>query len=316
MTNRRPPPPISHAPRDVETTPSVGLRTVPADPQLHIEPASVAEISLPSVADPGSIATSGPSVDKSGAKRNKLFQKEVGEHETTRFSAIFFENQESLGPLILDATNANHDSGRQPDVTAWPQMELAINTLLNFPTASTCDILMKDLHRIHDVWVSPTMIQQCLAQVWSEYGHCLHEPRTRQSVLRMANDLFLNDTKPHSMTNRDADNVFNRTGWMNWFAGPELRWEMIGILFSWTGIAFRHRQEWDSVFDLPEQQGLNRNTAAAKMRECAAACLRLCEDHFEISDLMVICMKNSTKLQSIIISDESELLVRAEDQDS
>jgi hypothetical protein len=65
--------------------------------------------------------------------------------------------------------------------------------------------------------------------------------------------------------------------------------------------------EWDPVFDLPEQHGRNRNTAAEKMRECAAACVRLCEGNFEINDTMVICMKNSTRLQSIIISDESEL---------
>ena len=240
------------------------------------------------------------------AKPNTLFQKEAGQHETTRFSAVFFENQDSLGPLILDATKASHEPGREPDLTPWPREELAINTLLNFPTASTCDILLKDIHRIYDVWISPTMIQQCLNQVWSEYGHCLDERRTRESVLRMANDLFLNDRNPHSMTNCDSDSGFGRTSWMNWFAGPQLRWEMIGILFSWAGIAFRHRQEWDPIFNLPEQQGRNRNSAAAKMRECAAACLKLCEDHFQISDLMVICMKNSTKLQSIIISDESE----------
>jgi hypothetical protein len=85
-----------------------------------------------------------------------------------------------------------------------------------------------------------------------------------------------------------------------------LRWEMIGILFSWAGIAFRCKQEWDPVFELVEQHGRDRNTAADQMRECAAACVRLCEENFELSDIMVICMKNSSRLQSIIINDESK----------
>ncbi|KAF5015070.1 hypothetical protein F66182_13725 [Fusarium sp. NRRL 66182] len=124
----------------------------------------------------------------------------------------------------------------------------------------------------------------------------------------MASDLFLNDKKPRATP---ENNDFDRAGWMNWFSGPLLRWEMVGILFSWAGMAFRHRQEWDSVFDLPEQQGRDRNSAAERMRECASACVRLCDDHSEISDIMVICMKNSVKLQSTIISDESELYADA-----
>lgn len=150
------------------------------------------------------------------------------------------------------------------------------------------------------------MIQRCLKQVWTEYASALGELRTRESVLRVANDLFLNHKRSQSTPECDHAGNSDHPSWMNWFGGPHLRWEMIGILFSWAGIAFRCKQEWDPVFDLPEQYGRNRNTAADKMRECAAACIRLCEGNFEISDTMVICMKNSTRLQSIIISDESE----------
>ncbi|OKL61878.1 hypothetical protein UA08_02272 [Talaromyces atroroseus] len=239
-------------------------------------------------------------------ERNTLFQKEVGRHQTTRFSAVFFENQESFVPVINDATNSHRETGRELDVKDGPRMELAINTLMNFPTRRTCDMLVADLHHIYDVWLSPTMIQKCLEQVWRDYGDCLGDHRTRESVSRMANDLFHNDKKLHPMPQSDSDTSFDCSTWVNWFSGAYLRWEMLGILFGWAGIAFKHKQEWDSVFDLPEQQRRDRNTAADKMRECANACVRLCEDHFEVSDIMVICMKNSSKLQSVIISDESD----------
>ncbi|EED23993.1 FAD dependent oxidoreductase superfamily [Talaromyces stipitatus ATCC 10500] len=261
------------------------------------------ESSLPSVADPESLELSA-SYDV--VERNPLFQKEVDRHQTTRFSAVFFENQESFIPVIRNVTNSNCETGREPDMTAGSRMELAINTLMTFPTARTCDMLMTGLHHIYDIWLSPTMIQQCLEQVWREYRNCLGVHRTRESVSKMANDLFLNDKKLHPISSENSDASFDRAGWVNWFSGTYLRWEMIGILFSWAGIAFKHKPEWDSVFKLPEQQTRNCNAAADKMRECANACVRLCEYRFEVSDIMVICMKNSSKLQSLIINDESD----------
>lgn len=287
--------------------------------QQPINTSPIVEVDLPAVLDPGFAPSVGFSGGSNSTKRNTLFLKEVGPHETTRFSAVFSENQDSFGPVILDAidsaglapstgtTNPNHESVDELEVPPEPLIELAIDTLLDFPTARTCDMLTEGLPYIYDVWLSPTMIQKCLSQVWTQYGHCLGDNRTRESVSRMAKDLFINSKKPRYSEGSDGDNSFDPVGWINWFGGPDLRWEMIGILFTWAGMALRHKQEWDPVFDLPEQRGLNRRTAALKMRVCAVACGRLCEDYTEISDLLVICMKNACKLQSIIISDESKL---------
>ncbi|KAI2722544.1 hypothetical protein CBS147332_3473 [Penicillium roqueforti] len=307
MTKRRPP--TSHTPIHFDTTLPADLLTtqnVSSAFQIPTESSVAAAISL-SPADPSPAASSGLTARSTASKRNMLFQEELGQHETTRFSAVFVENQDSFGAVMFDATNSSHrELGREPDSTARSRVELAVRTLLNFPTARTCDMLMAGIHHIYDVWLSPTMIQRCLKQVWTEYASALGELRTRESVLRVANDLFLNHKRSQSTPECDHAGNSDHPSWMNWFGGPHLRWEMIGILFSWAGIAFRCKQEWDPVFDLPEQYGRNRNTAADKMRECAAACIRLCEGNFEISDTMVICMKNSTRLQSIIISDESD----------
>ncbi|CAI7600045.1 unnamed protein product [Penicillium discolor] len=307
MTKRRPP--TTHTPIHFDATLPADLLTTQNVPStLHIpsESSVGAAISLPP-ADPSPAASSGVTARSSASKRNMLFQEQLGQHETTRFSAVFVENQDSFGAVMADATNSNyHELGREPDVMARSRVDLAVRTLLNFPSVRTCDMLLTGIHHIYDVWLSPTMIQQCLKQVWTEYASELGEPRTRESVLRVANDLFINHKRPHSTPDCDYAGNSDHASWINWFGGPHLRWEMIGILFSWAGIAFRCKQEWDPVFDLPEQHGRNRNTAAEKMRECAAACVRLCEGNFEISDTMVICMKNSTRLQSIIISDESD----------
>lgn len=307
MTKRRPP--TSHTPIHFNPTlPADLLTTQNVSSTFHIpsESSVGVAISLPP-AELSPAASSGVTARSSASKRNMLFQEQLGQHETTRFSAVFVENQDSFGAVMVDATNSDyHELGREPDVMARSRVDLAVRTLLNFPSVRTCDMLLTGIYDLYDVWLSPTMVQQCLKQVWTEYASELGEPRTRESVFRVANDLFINQKRPHSMPDCEYAANSDHASWINWFGGPHLRWEMIGILFSWAGIAFRCRQEWDPVFDLPEQHGRNRNTAAEKMRECAAACVRLCEGNFEISDTMVICMKNSTRLQSIIISDESE----------
>ncbi|PYH92282.1 FAD dependent oxidoreductase superfamily [Aspergillus ellipticus CBS 707.79] len=299
---------------DVSPTPFQPVITSPIAPsidrsfQLPIDsprdPPPTANIALPREAVPGSATSSG--LSSHAGQQNTLFRKRVGRHETTRFSAVFFENQDSFGPGILDAPGISHEAPPELDETPRPQMALAVSTLLQFPTARTCGMLLAGIHHVYDVWVSPTLIRQCLDQVWTEYGDSLGPRRSRESVREMATDLFANSHTPPGAAVGDAESSFDRSGWINWFSGPTLRWEMIGILFSWAGMAFRHRQEWDPVFDLPEQRGGTRNTAANRMRECAAACVRLCEAQPAITDLMVICLKNSSKLQSIIISDESD----------
>jgi len=159
------------------------------------------------------------------------------------------------------------------------------------------------------VWLSPTIIAECLKQVWTEYGSHLGESRSRESVSVLAGDLFNNNKHPLPPLQHDNDNSGpGGSNWRNWFGGPRLRWEMIGMLFTWAGFAFKCSQEWAPVFDLPELQGVNRHTAAAKMQECSVACLKLCESSPEINTIMVCLMKNSVKLESNIINDESDRL--------
>ncbi|PBP18430.1 FAD dependent oxidoreductase superfamily [Diplocarpon rosae] len=248
--------------------------------------------------------------------RKTLFQKEGVPYGTTRYAAVFSENHASFGPAMLDvaedrvdgglrvSSSGSHQANRGFDV-GQSRRELAINTMLEFPSLGTCELLTNNIPEMYDVWLSPTMIRQCLRQVWTEYGGCLGRERSRESVSTMVDDIFDNGRRPLS---RPDTGGMNDENWVNWFGGPRLRWEMIGILFTWAGMAFRHKQEWDRVFELPEQQGMTRKTAAENMRVCANNCLRLCDDFLEVNDIIVVLMKNCGKLRSNIISDESDHL--------
>ncbi|TAQ87329.1 hypothetical protein B7494_g4354 [Chlorociboria aeruginascens] len=188
-------------------------------------------------------------------------------------------------------------TSRHEASVANAQKELGINTLENFPTARMCEALMGKLPFMNDIWVSQVMLRHCLTQIWSEYGVHLGERRCRASVSQMASDLTEN-TRPAIRPDENAH-------WHNWFSGPRLRWEMIGMVFTFAGFASKHFQEWDSFFHLPELQGMNRTTAADKMRACASACIQLCTDS-ETNDLLVVLMRNVSRLQSMLVSDESD----------
>ncbi|KAI9054513.1 hypothetical protein LZ554_001670 [Drepanopeziza brunnea f. sp. 'monogermtubi'] len=266
-----------------------------------------------SASDAASPALPGPEPAYEQAKRAFLFQREGMPYGTTRYSAVFSENHASFGPAILDeageiGARVPHSGSNPPHLgldDSNARRELAINTMMEFPTLRTCESLMQNVPEMYDVWQSPVMIRQCLNQVWTEYGACLGTNRSRESVSVMVDDILETGKRP--LSNPDPRGT-DGTSWHNWFGGPRLRWEMIGILFTWAGMIFRHKQECDRIFELPEQQGRNRKTAAENMRVCANSCLRLCDDFVEINDIIIVLMKNCAKLRSNIISDESDHL--------
>ena len=93
------------------------------------------------------------------------------------------------------------------------------------------------------------MIKTCLAQIWLEdYGKQLAEPRTSSGLAEMTTELCLNGRNPVSTD--------STTSWKNWFGGSRIRWEMLSILFSFFGGAFKRLEESDFIFTLPEQKGM------------------------------------------------------------
>ncbi|KAJ8101644.1 hypothetical protein POJ06DRAFT_194479 [Lipomyces tetrasporus] len=237
-----------------------------------------------------------------------VFVKAPTHYGTTRLSAVFSASQAGFDSVIPDTldedipasqvTAGNFNLTTDRDAAKRAQVKQAGKILLSFPTPQTCEVLLQHLDTTIDIHVSPTMIRQCLQQVWSEYGCHLSHPRSTKRIMEMSSDLCQNGKSPIVLS--------DEVSWYNWFGGPYLRWEMIAVLYSYFGLAFKCLQEWDPVFELPELQGLDRNTAAEKMRVCAAECLKVCENiDTKMNDIMVIALKNTWKLHSMIAPEGS-----------
>lgn len=237
---------------------------------------------------------------------NSPFKRPMTTYGSTHFNATFSENQAKFGfgtvsscaidegkdstlPAVCDTTAPSNFDAKK--------VQLGVDILRRFPTFRTHEALLNYLDHYPDPWISRRIVRQCISSIWSQYGHQLLGNRTAEGLATVSVDLCVNSETSPAIVGDDE--------WVNWFNGPALRWEMIGIIFTIFGLSFYSLQEWDPVFDLPEQHGRNRKTAAIQMRECADDCLNICEE-VNFNELVVILMRNSGRLQSVLVGDESQ----------
>lgn len=238
-----------------------------------------------------------------GSRQTTLFRRSGPQHATTSFSAVFHENQVQISPGLLDSDDEG--PGAQVRIYDDPaRMKLATQTLRDFPTYETCERLLVSLPILHDPWLSPKMISHCLKSVWSTFGAALQDSTSNSGLSSMARELFING---ETAASPDDDQV-----WVNWYSGSLLRWEMIGILFTFFGLSMMHLQDWDPVFALAEQQGRLRKAASQRMKECADVCLSLRNTDHPTNDLVVCLLRNVGKLYSQIAGDECECIFNQE----
>lgn len=238
-----------------------------------------------------------PPTSNHQSPRTTLFRRSGPTYATTSFSAVFQENQAQIGVDLLDVKDDGLNT-REEVYNDPVRMKLAIKTLQGFPTYETCERLLLSTRVLHDVWLSPTMIQHCLQSVWSTFGSSLKGPMSDRKLSNMAYELFKNGK---SAAHPDDDQP-----WVNWFGGLSLRWEMIGILFSFFGLSMMCLQDWDPIFNVREERENTRKSAAHRMKQCADACLKLRNTDHPTNDIIVILFKNIGKLYSQIEGDECE----------
>lgn len=240
--------------------------------------------------------------------KKSLFKRPATSLGTTEFNATFEENDASFGaefsylPDAVEEARPIHQpfavDSSHVDVPVRPDsLKLGVDILSRFPSSRTCKALLRALGPYDDLWTSPKQIRHCLTTFWDSYGAKMQGAPRQEDFERIATDLCRNNTHDLHIT-EDCE-------WFHWFGGPDLRWEMIGILIAFFGLAFYCSQEWDHVFKLPEQQGRNRNSAALFMKNCAEDCLKMCTQT-NTNDIVVVLVKNIGRLESVLIGDDSE----------
>lgn len=242
------------------------------------------------------------------ADQGTLFKQAHTDYYGTSFSAPFSENQATIGPELLEMTaedeqamNVNivqlKSASREENRT---KMKQGIATLRVFPSIAICERLLERLVVVHEVVSPPPLVKAALQRFWSLYEKDFASPRSCAKMSRVVLDICENGKTSMPNIPRDDQSL------LDWLIGPRMRWELLGTLYAFFGMAFISMQEWDPVFQLPELHDLNRNTAAWKMKLAADGCLQFVHDTDTLNDVVILLQMNVATLHSVCSGDESK----------
>lgn len=177
-----------------------------------------------------------------------------------------------------------------------------VRTLWNIPSKEVCETLLDALNILHDVSLNATIIKHCITTLWAEFEPQLLAPRSTESITKIAEVLFRNEETPLPSSPEDG------LDWLNTFTGPNLRFEMVGILFCFFGKAYFTLQDWDPLFKVPENHDRDRKETAWRMKECADICRKMCHFSETVNELVVALCYNISVLESMCTGDESKFI--------
>lgn len=103
--------------------------------------------------------------------------------------------------------------------------------------------------------------RHCIASLWQHFGVELQAPRIDENLVVLSDVLFNNEESPLPSSPEDG------LEWLSTFMGPSIRFEMLGLLFTFFGLAYMFLQDTDALFDLPEIEGRDRKQISWRMKE-------------------------------------------------
>ena len=230
----------------------------------------------------------------------------------TSFSAIFRENKlvnptedfarQTTDTIFQEYGIAKPLSSGLCDLEAQEHVDQGIRVLQRFPDRLLCERLLDRYFEICDVMLPEGVLRPVHASLWSTYGECLSRSRSKknEALSSMSKDLCKTAMTPLSPSSTTKD-------WIKSFSGSNLRWEILGNLFAVFGLSSMTISDWDPLFATANDgKGCSKRQYGEAMRECAEACLALCNDVDAINDFVVSLMSAVYCLQSFYEGDASK----------
>ena len=230
----------------------------------------------------------------------------------TSYSAIFRENK--LGTSAEDFTHSNVDTlfheydiakpspSTMCNLEAQEHIDQGIQVLQRFPDKVLCERLIERHIAICDLVLPEQMLYHVHNSIWSTYGEHLSEPRSKkkEKLSEMSKKLCKTAMTPLSPSSSTKE-------WMESFSGKNLRWEILGNLFAVFGLAIMTISDWDPLFTAANtRNSYSKRQYGGAMRECAEACLALCNDVDSLNDFVVSIMSAIYNFQSFYEGDASK----------
>lgn len=223
-----------------------------------------------------------------------LFGDSSGFLGQTSFSAVFLENRrrlkypERIPVAVPSLGKANHVDEEM--------VLLGAKVLGQLPDKATCTALFESYKRAKTTWwkLGP---EHCMISIWTTFGQQLSSKHRRTNDLEEVSRLISRNTTVPFETGEGF------TDWLDAITGLQLRWEVMGILFtSWALGALSCLGESD-VFEKQQSRRRDRMQFVVEMKELAASCSDLCKRTRLVNPLSVLLSYNSCILETVVNGD-------------
>ncbi|RDW72906.1 hypothetical protein BP6252_06813 [Coleophoma cylindrospora] len=231
------------------------------------------------------------------------FPRSAKYYGPTSFTSVFTENdlfdhndeQGYPSPMQFSQPLLGQDRSSAPTA----RRNQIIMALRNIPSHDICKTFMDEFGSQYHIAMNVVLIKHGIAGLWSTFGEQLSLPRTPEKLNLIAEALFKNEKKPLPPSPDDG------MEWLDTFNGPNLRFEMLGMLFCFFGLAYHCLPDKDRRFDVPENLGRDRKQTCWRMKECADICIKSCTISETNNEISVALMHCTLILDSLCIGDES-----------
>jgi hypothetical protein len=227
----------------------------------------------------------------------------------TSFSAVYQEAQDSLSlaqgaqqsgrGVPLDRTET--EGFINVNALSVRTLDIGLAVLRHVPQQAEAEALFTRNLNPNDGWIR-LVGWKLLGSLFAAFGSSFLGPQRNPSRLRnMAEMICINTAKPL------PDDELDTEKWLETFSGSNLRWESLGILFTYWALGSlsdTHRPELTNGG--PEHS--TRSDLTADYKECAALCAELSQGTSHGNSLLLYLIANNSILESITAGDASKSL--------
>ncbi|KAG9238861.1 hypothetical protein BJ875DRAFT_285697 [Amylocarpus encephaloides] len=244
----------------------------------------------------------------------------------TSFSAVFLENKHNLGTNNADLQISNDSAELLPlqsleslqpqtflmlagslEQGSNPRIALGAKLLKAFPDRHTFNFLLEWYYeKCHEQSFLKHSVMSCANSIWTTYGSYFKEPRTKEGMERVSKLLCENSQKVLQEPGGSEDYA----RWLESFSGENLRWEILGIVYSALTNATLSLPERDAFFCTQKGVRRDRKVFAVEMKDCVQACVTLSNYMDLINFPMVALLTKNLILQTVISGDTSLVVWR------
>jgi Fungal Zn(2)-Cys(6) binuclear cluster domain len=222
-------------------------------------------------------------------------------YEETRNSLSLVHGPESVPTETPTAPNAEEPATRLSRRT----LDLCLTVLRTIPPPGDGEVVFLKLKNRNDGWMKLAALR-VLQSLYTTFGHYLGLERNVSQLEQLSRLLCRNTAKPLNEDDEDP------ASWLNSFSGQNLRWDSLGILFTYWALG-----KVSSTTRRPEpaSQTQSANISTPSMmayKECVALCIKICRDDCGCkgNSLFLYIVHKYSILESITAGDASECFRR------